>query len=200
MSQLLAIDPSINSVGASLFVGGVLTACTRLKSKVDTKQNLGVRCLGMAAQVRMWCVEHGANPSHIVFEWPQIYRAAKSKGDPNDLPALAGVGMAAVAMLATGALQQILTPTPAEWIGQCPKVCNRCSGKKLNGTLPKAKKVCDLCHGSKWETPRGRRIRACLTAAEIALVPDQHDAIDSVGIGLYAEGRLKLVGVFPGAV
>lgn len=207
IGQLLAVDPSVNSVGASLFTNGVLTACARIKSHVDTKLGHGIRCLGMAAQVRMWCVEHGANPSHIVFEWPQIYRAAKSKGDPNDLPALAGVGMAVVALLAGGALQAIVTPTPAEWIGQCPKVCPRCKGGRVAAAVTRVagKRVararnCETCHGSKWETPRGRRIRGCLTAAEVLLVPDQHDAIDSVGIGLYGLERLKLTQVFPGAI
>ena len=76
----------------------------------------------------------------------------------------------------------ILTPTPAEWIGQLSKVCPACRGK--------AKKKCSECRGSAWETPRGRRIRSRLTPAELALVPDQNDAIDAVGLGLYALGRL----------
>src|SRR5690606_24449015 len=118
----------------------------------------------------------------IAFECPQWYERAKSKGDPNQLAGVAGVAANVCGMLHRNN-PVILSPKPAEWIGQISKVCPTCKGK--------AKRKCSDCHGSAWETPRGRRIRSRLSPAELALVPDQNDAIDAVGIGLWALGRLK---------
>lgn len=188
--RLVAADPSINSAGVAFFESGVLRAAQRVTS--PSGGDIGVRCFTMAARIRQWCratMPHA--PFALVFEWPQIYRNTKSKGDPNDLIGIAGVG-SMLAGLYGDSLLELHTPTPAEWIGQCPKVCQRCFGK--------AKKKCPLCKGSAWLTPRGRRIRTCLTDAEVNRVPDQNDVIDAVGIGLWRLGRLKLVQLFHGAV
>jgi hypothetical protein len=98
----------------------------------------------------------------------------------------------------------VLSPTPVEWTGQVPKVCPACNGKKtepaafrFNAKSPKrVKRVCIECHNSAWGTPRGRRIWLRLTEAERALCPDQNDAIDAVGLGLHALGRLEKISVF----
>ncbi len=193
--SLLAIDPSLRSLGASLFEGPELVACTRIIAAMGTDVEVGVRCLGLASQVNTWITGLRARIDSLVFEWPQIYseKQHKSKGDPNQLVPLAGIGMAVASMLAVrGTLADLRTPTPHDWVGQCPKVCPKCHGK--------AAKKCKVCEGSAWKTPRGRRIRACATPAELARVPDQHDAIDSFGIGLWGVGRFKLVQIFPGAV
>ncbi len=194
--ELLAVDPSISSAGVARFTHdehGVAVCVAAARIPVTSEGPPGVRCLMMAAAIRRWVGHLRFSRLELAFEWPQIYTSAKSKGDPNQLIGIAGVGCALAGLLAgQGLIGDVLTPTPAEWIGQLPKVCPVCRGK--------AKRKCLACEGSAWKTPRGRRIRSRLSPAELAVIPDQNDAIDAVGIGLWSVGRLELVGVFPGAV
>lgn len=183
IGDMLALDPSIRSAGASLFRSGRLIACSRIRTPLDDASEVcnGVRCLRMAHAVAQWVMAHDAEPRTLVFEWPQIYQrgAGRTKGDPNDLPGLAGVGMGlagilAVALAPRNVALELRTFTPAEWKGQLPKEA------------------------------AAHHIRAVLAPSEVAIVPEQHDAIDSAGIGLHALGRLRLTGpkrtrVFPGA-
>lgn len=196
MSELVSIDPSINSVGAARWSDGVLVAAAQVRGLASVADKaIGVRCLAMAVEIHRWHTPKPPAhfPLELAFEWPQVYRAVKSKGDPNQLIGIAGVGSALAGIFAAqNRLANLVTPTPAEWIGQLPKVCPACRGRRS--------KACKACGGSAWETPRGRRIRSRLKPSELALVPDQHDAIDAVGIGLYALGRLDVARVFPGAV
>lgn len=195
MSTLLAIDPSVNSAGVALFDRETrqLIAAARVKSPGTPEDAHGIRCIKMANAIGHWLGSRPAAviPAELAFEWPQVYTAAKSKGDPNQLLPLVGIGMAVTGLIGRS-LENLRTPTPAEWIGQCPKWCSKACAK--------SPKKCKTCKGSAWKTPRGRRIAERLSKPELALVPDQHDAIDSVGIGLHALGRLVLVRVFPGAV
>ncbi len=167
--MLLALDPSVRSPGVALFRNDVLASAGRLTLKRSTRD--GIACsdgqwwLTVARDILRWIGD--ARVRTFVFEKPQIYTAFKSKGDPNDLVGLAGVAAAVAGMLPPGV--EVFSPTPAEWIGQ----------------LPKATK------GSAKESPRARRILSRLTPAELALVPDQHDAIDAVGLGLFQLGRLE---------
>lgn len=165
--MLLAVDPSVRSPGAALFDGTYLIAVARIPCKRVASVSDGQHWYNVAFDIVVWadgqCAQTIAN---LVYEKPQIYTARKSKGDPNDLIGLAGVGSAVAGILRAGS---ILSPTPAEWIGQ----------------LPKAVK------GSAKDSPRSRRILSRLTPAELTLVPDQHDAIDAVGLGLWATGRLE---------
>ena len=110
----------------------------------------------------------------LVIEWPQVYRAGKSKGDPADLLPLVGVGMCLAGLLHPGAIK---SPTPAEWIGQLPKSTT----------------------GDPWASARGQRIGSRLSDVERGRVVPSHDAVDAVGIGLYCLGRLERRRVFPGA-
>lgn len=189
--MLLALDPGMCSPGVALFQGDVLFRAGRVIAPSGLAALApGKRWLEVAKLIVAWAGEHVppfVPVAQIVFELPQWYRASKSKGDPNDL-----VGVAGVAANVTGlfglAVPEVFSPTPAEWIGQLSKVCPTCKGK--------AKKKCKDCLGSAWETPRGRRIRSRLTGAELALVPDQNDAIDAVGLGLFQLGRLAPRSVF----
>ncbi len=188
MKHLISVDPSIRSAGVAWFQDRELTGAIRVCEELS-QDNTGIRCLRMAGAIFKFT---SLNTADLAFEWPQIYRAVKSKGDPNDLIGIAGVGSALAGLMAGRALLGGLsTPTPAEWIGQLPKTCQLCKGKR--------KRTC-RCKGSSWATPRGMRIRSRLTAAELALIPDQNDVIDAVGIGLYALGRLDPARVFAGAV
>lgn len=166
--MLLAVDPSVRSPGAAIFCDSVLVAVARIPCKRASDVSDGQRWLDVATQIRAWV---GARQiTSFIFEKPQIYTAFKSKGDPNDLIGLAGIGAALAGMLGVS----VLSPTPAEWIGQLPK----------------------STRGSALDSPRSQRIVSRLSPAELALVPDQHDAIDAVGLGLWALGRLKPHSVF----
>lgn len=102
--------------------------------------------------------------SLIVAEWPQVYRASRSKGNPNDLIGLAGI----IGSLAGRLDVPVRTYTPAEWIGQCPKATT----------------------GDALESPRGRRVWGALDDTERAAVVVSHDSVDAVGIGLHHLDRL----------
>jgi Holliday junction resolvasome RuvABC endonuclease subunit len=184
--MLLAIDPGMNSPGAAIFGASGLVDAGRVSipSTFATMPD-GARWMHVAACIVAWTSTYQIDA--VVYERPQWYQRAKSKGDPNQLVGVAGVAANVTGMLWRNRLE-VRSPTPAEWVGQLSKVCPVCKGK--------AKRKCLECHGSAWETPRGRRIHSRLTPAEIALVPDQNDAIDAVGIGLWALGRLEKISVF----
>lgn len=179
MSVLLAVDCSLVTPGAALFVDGVLRRAARVRIK-GAPEDRADRCRYVAQDIRAWAraIQHHIAPQHdmseLVLEWPQIYRASKSKGDPNDLIGIAGVAAALAALLPSA---RVRSPTPAEWIGQVPKSTS----------------------GDPWSSPRGGRIAARLSMAEISVVEPSHDAIDAVGLGLWALGRLDRKRVFPGA-
>ena len=91
---LLAVDPSIRSTGVALFRSGDLISADVIKAS-DAKAStadIGMRTLRMAQEVVAWVGGCDAAPGTLVGEYPQIYTTDKSKGDPNDLLALAGVG------------------------------------------------------------------------------------------------------------
>ena len=181
MSVLLAVDCSLVTPGAALFVDGVLVRAERVKAAAWVKKTLSraSRCAVVASAIEAWgrSVLLGQTDrgkmTELVLEWPQIYRASKSKGDPNDLLGIAGVAAALAALVGV----PCKSPTPAEWIGQLPKATS----------------------GDPWTSPRGARVRARLGAEELAACENTHDAIDAVGLGLWSLGRLDRKRVFPGA-
>lgn len=178
---LLAIDPGMNSPGIAVFGASGLVHAERVRIPAEwAGREDGDRWLRVANEIAARALAYSIDA--VIFERPQWYAAAKSKGDPNQL-----AGVAAVASCATGIIQavrctgiEVFSPKPAEWVGQLSKKCTTCKANK---------KTCPACHGSAWETPRGRRIRSRLTPAELALCPDQNDAIDAVGLGLWKIGR-----------
>lgn len=172
MTDLLALDPSVRSPGMAIFRDAVLIFAGRLSLK-KTAQNIGdgERWDCVAEAIVSWANDHDCiHPDTIVYERPQIYTAAKSKGDPNDLIGLAAVGAATVARFRGHRFTKpaVLTPTPAEWCGQLPKATR----------------------GSAKVSPRAQRILSRLSPLELQRVPDQHDALDAIGLGLHALGRL----------
>ncbi len=176
--MLLAIDPSVRSSGVALFhvLEGKLLAAGRVTTKNDGGDDESWRWLYMARTIQRWVDSMCAVGSltGIVFERPQIYRASKSKGDPNDLIGLAGVAMAVVGLFSQSLLVDVASYTPAEWCGALPKATR----------------------GSAKASPRAKRILSRLSDRELALVPDQHDVIDAVGVGLHRLGRLEPIRVF----
>ncbi len=180
MSDLLALDPSVRSPGAAIFRDGVLAFAGKVKIPTMWKDLAeGMRWQNVAEAVVKWAEEHDCvMPEKIIYERPQIYAAAKSKGDPNDLIALAAIGAAVVSWYSASnracavnvTARVVVTPTPAEWAGQIPKATK----------------------GNAMNSPRAQRILSRLTELEISRMPNQHDSIDAVGLGLHALGRLGI--------
>lgn len=140
---------------------------------------MGERCRQVAGRLLSW-LENAAESaavdkiSCLVTEWPQVYRAGKSKGDPNDLVPMAGVAGCLAGHLGV----PVQSYLPAEWLG---------------GTCPKWE------DGDPWASPRGQRVWEALTAAERVCVVASHDAVDAVGIGLKYLGRFELRRLYVGS-
>lgn len=174
VGDLLASDPSIRSPGAALFRDGKLIAAARIKFPIDTTRNVAERSIIAADAIAAWALEQGAHPNALAFEWPQIY-ASDTPARANAVVTMASVNCALatgliVAAAMRGKALQVLSYVPAEVWGQVMKHKT----------------------GSAKASPRGKRILSRLDAAELQLVPDQHDALDAVGIGLHALGRLGI--------
>lgn len=157
-TALIAIDPGTNTTGVAVFWDGLLTNVYRLNAIKGPCARL--RALSVADQIPdLIC------PT-IVLEWPQVYRGAASKGDPNDLLTLAFL---CGAIAATNPDSPIAYYKPAEWAGQLPKTKSK-----------------------PWDSPRGKRIWDRLSAEERAVaLPGNNDVIDAIGLGLHHLGRLK---------
>jgi hypothetical protein len=171
---LLAVDPSLVSVGAALFQDGALVACACVREEGGASEKVPERAQRVATSVARWLVAVGARPRTLVIEDVVVYPGARGNRNPNQLLGCARVGSALAGMLALGLSArdldlQLLSYKPAEWTGQ----------------LPKARSVKDV-----FESPRARRIMERLSAEERPLVPRQHDVLDAVGLGLHALGRL----------
>lgn len=178
MSTFLALDPGIRYPACAIFVDGKLVSASRVKLPGKlAKLPMGARVREVSLLIEAWVSGQGYDREtieHVVFECPQVYRAGRSKGDPNDLIPLALVGgyVAGIYVHAT-----VTNPLPREWIGQ----------------LPKSTK------GDPWASARGELVARRLDATERAAVVPSHDAIDAVGIGLFHLDRL-IRRVLPGAV
>jgi len=184
VGDLLAFDPGADHPACAFFRAGILQCAERVRVDEGWKDLPPVaRAVRIAEACLRWGIGREAEPRVLVCEHPQVYRAKKSKGDPNDLILLATINGALAGMLALAVSKrdiglQILSPTPAEWAGQLPKATT----------------------GDPWLSPRGLRIRERLSDAEALVVQPSHDALDSVGIGLHVLGRFAPRHVYPGAL
>lgn len=182
MSTVIGLDPAINSPGIARLRNGVLEHAWNVKIPTSFKRMpMGERIQAVAEQImsEIWkrtaLLRIDAPGDVFVYECPQIYGVGVSKVDPNNLIMLAEVGAAVAAQLRPHAIQR---PTPREWTG----------GTSKNTDAP--------FNSSRW-----RRVKALLTEAEAAVVPEQHDAIDAVGLALHPTPRALALPrrVYPGA-
>lgn len=167
--SLLALDPGYaEGCGVALFDDGKLIDADFVNA-IATRYDILQRCQWMAKDVLQWTMGRGTT---LIAEWPQVYVAARSKGDPNDLLGLAAV-CAGVAM--GSQWQRVVSVTPRDW----------------KGTTPKPSK------GAPYVMEK--RVRGRLSAAEAHLLPAgvRHDIVDAVGIGLHHLGRLDRKRVIP---
>ena len=173
---LVAFDPGVDHPAAAVFLDGELRAASRVRvpGAIDSLE-VGERCRQIALLVREWVMTQtgGVKPSNFVYELMQILRVGKSKGDPNKL-----VPLVALAGNVSGYLDApALAYQPGEW----------------SGGIKKSTKA-----GEAWTSPRGKLIWRLLRETERPRVESTHDAVDSVGIGMKALGRLGKT--FPGTV
>lgn len=115
MSNLLAVDPGVRGCGIAYFRGPTLHFATYLRNPVE-KGNGPTAWFGMADAVYFHFKELGYAVETFVLEVPQVYRV--SKGDPNDLIDLAGVGGA---IGASFPLKRAIGYKPREWKGTIKK-------------------------------------------------------------------------------
>lgn len=191
--DLVALDSGTRSPGIALFSGTTLLTATNIDVTEYAGQPEAMRWLNIGRVLTGFVrsrVPANVEFLNVVFERPQWYARHKSKGDPNQLAGLTAVAGVFIGQLAMAFPVFVGSYTPAEWIGQLPKVCPACDGKKGKGR-GKKRIVCPECRGSDWETPRGRYIRRHARPDELRRCPDQNDAIDAFGIGLYESKRLE---------
>lgn len=161
---------------------GRLVAASRVKLKTAwAKLPMGERILTVSREIRAWYGDKLAtNPSKLdyVFEFPQTYARGKSKGDPNDLHPLAGVGMCLAGLLYDQVHELVVTEyKPRDWAGTTPKVTT----------------------GDALASIRGVRVWSRLSEVEKAVVEVSHDSVDAIGIGLKRLGRFEFVKSYIGA-
>lgn len=173
VTEVLAVDPGLRYPAAALFRDGRLVCASRVKlpGKWAAIADPAERVRLIAGEVGHWWAGRAANPAvapELAWERPQVYRAGRSKGDPNDLIPLAMLGGHVAGVLGCTVVRSY---TPHEW---------------AHGTT-KSKT------GDPWDSPRGGRLRRLLDADELAAVVPSHDAIDALGIGLNHLGRFAAV-------
>ncbi len=166
----LAIDPGLHSPGIALMTDDRIIRTVHLGPERDILDSVGARCLDIARQIADWTFRVVCDRVELIFEWPQHYdaRAGKTKGNPNNLTPLAGIGMAVAGIMQERGilLGDPVTPMPAQWIGQLPKVCPLCDRAP-------GKKTCKVCKGSAWRTPR-RRTRPTIGRRDPRTPPRWH--------------------------
>lgn len=174
--MILSIDPGLHAIGASLWgteTSNDLIWAGLIKNKIDahpqnpTYHSVLWRGMVDAVDERLYSMfgppTAGKHkwPDRMVIELPQVYIASRSKGDPNDLIALAGV---------VGAF--------AHWFAGMTTTCSPHSWK---GTVPKAiMNARILKHLSPEEQSKIEKAPKSLL----------HNTLDSVGIGLAHLNRL----------
>ena len=180
MTVLIAIDPSTTCTGLAVFRNRVLVETWATKLPKDAPDDPAE-----AARAMVWMVASALGSprdvSHVVIEWPEVYRG--SSVDANDLFVVAAVGLG----IATHCMESTLTKyKPKEWTGQIPKT--------TDGKLRKR----DL-----FTNARAKRVIARLDEAELRVFHqiETYDELDAVGIGLHAIGRgiIQRHRVYPGA-
>lgn len=171
-ATLLAVDPSIRSAGVALFRNGRLVASERLKFKT-TELDIVERVEIVGQKVGGWC----DIPDVLVIEWPQIYRASRAKGNPNNILPLAGVCGAVACEVGA---RRSFSYLPREWAGNTKK----------KTTVREAK-----------TSPRARWILSCLSGVELHTWESAKydDEVDAIGLGLFHLGRLPHHRRFAGA-
>lgn len=163
---LLAVDPSITCTGWALFESGYLVACGILPPNADSDLRQRISWPAQYLGAAIGCVDR------LMIEWPQVYTRAKSKGDPNDLLYVSAVAGSVMTKVAAADCRLV---KPCDWKGQVPKP------KRGEQYIIEARVLKRL----------GEAERAALLFIKRPRSPGYDDnAIDAIGLGLYALGRM----------
>lgn len=152
---VVAVDPGLNHCGLAIFKDRLIEHACLVKNPGDSYRS-------MVDAVRDVCRPFG-DSYQLAIEMPQVYVASRSKGDPNDLIALAGlVGAFVYCFLDHG---KVSTYKPAQWKGQVPK-------DVMTARLQK------------------RLYEQEISAIQLPAKSLQHNVWDAVGIGMHHLSRI----------
>jgi hypothetical protein len=181
---VVAIDPGIRACGVAVFKDGILEKADHVQN-IWGEGNQAMEARAMAREVRTFVegvlARQGGAVGELAVEWPRVYRGAKSKGDNNDLLALAAVDTAVAAIFPDA---EVYSYYPDEWKGQALK---EVIAARVMARLSEYERDQIVLHG------RG-------TIEELAvgkLVGGRnHNTLDAIGIGLFHVGRFDRKRVF----
>lgn len=189
--MLLSLDPGIRGCGLAIFFNGQLAEALYVPNPMRKGGDIAA-VAAMAAEL----VDHVAfkwgnapGPIYMIVERPQIYRDAKQKGDPNDLPPLYAIaGALAGALEQRGPIASLAEYLPREWKGTLdPEEMARRVRERLSwGEFAKVQfpsNTCDKCRTHLTDSDCAKT--TCLA----------HNIFDAIGIGLKKLGRLEPVKV-----
>lgn len=165
-SRILALDPGYGhdgGCGVALFDhDGTLLDGDLVPSPPRAHSDVLWRTRKIALDVLTWLEGRNVEAQILVVEWPQIYAASRSPGDPNDILGLAGVCSAVAALYPWQGHRAYL---PREWKGTAPKSA---IGKRVLARLTEFERRCIHDWGAR-----------------------THNVLDAVGLGLHHLGRLE---------
>lgn len=176
---MLSVDPGTRVCGVAWWRGGDLCGATVVHNPLDVEKAGPRECATIAREIATWWKGvYGDYPDVLALEVPQIYQraAGKSKGDPNKIMPLFGVGAALAALFPEA---EVRFGTPHDWKGGVKK--------PKNVKEPYAIQV---------------RVLERLTEAEkkqIAWptsIKQTYDVVDAIGIGLHHLGRFERRRIF----
>ncbi len=114
--RLLAVDPGLKCTGVAVFEGSRLVRGFVVRGPRDGDTADRARAVASGVLEKVPAVDR------VIYEWPQVYRFGRGKGDPNDLLALVAIGSAVAALYPAARVESV---KPAEWKGQRAKEAMR---------------------------------------------------------------------------
>lgn len=172
--MMLSIDPGTRVCGAAWWRDGMLEGATVVRNPIE--EGSGPReCASIANEISSWWTQKisCSSPDVLALEVPQIYAraAGKSKGDPNKIMPLFGIGVALAALLPRS---EVRFGVPHDWKGGVKKP------KSVKDTYAIEVRVLERLSMAEqavisWPT-NGRQV---------------WDVVDAIGIGLHHLGRFE---------
>lgn len=161
--RLVSLDPGIRGCGVAFFQDDTLVSAAYVKNTYAASGNGPRECAAMALAVaRWWAVDE--DPGVLAFEWPQVYRAGKLKGDPNDLLPLVHLAGVLVGL----------------WRGTVPTAYRPHDWKQTM-----TKEVCRKRIEARLTPSEHRAVEKTECAPSL-----MHNVWDAVGIGMHHLGRM----------
>lgn len=179
---IVSIDPGIRGCGVAAFSEAELLHADYVLNP-QTRGNGILQVLSMARAIRNHLDREGVYTPHtVVAERPQVYDRTKSRGDPNDLVPLEGIGACLAGLFDP---QHVAGYLPREWKGTIdPEEISRRVRSRLS-TIEFSRRIvpgntCSACTFHRTE--------------QDCLKPDSclaHNVHDAIGIGLKYLGRFE---------